>query len=245
MQLYEMRGNPGRRLVLRYEGETKIYLDQKARNSKNIGFDVCFRVPVADWINPKHFPLEFMGLPREPDNNPFADIIALTTGHHFALSPKGYEVLAPYLKGNVEELLFEMPEGYEAYRVFNVICYIDALDKRNSIRGRAQYADCMAYLKTAFNPDKVKVVEMFLNTEPGLCGVLVKNTFVRDVLDAGLTGFWFNLMWDSKDPDYVWDLRKHPRNPKNDPAVNNRTKAGRAQAKAWLEHMEKTTRIKT
>ncbi|TAF75361.1 MAG: hypothetical protein EAZ52_06670, partial [Alphaproteobacteria bacterium] len=104
-------------------------------------------------------------------------------------------------------------------------------------------SDNIDYIKYAFKPEVVKDLRMFQDKRFGSFGVLVQQDFIDCVLANSLSNFMFELLWDSDDPDYMWDLKRHPKRPKN--IYGRRTKALRHRDDAWMAEMLAKTRIRS
>ncbi|TAF14462.1 MAG: hypothetical protein EAZ74_03975, partial [Alphaproteobacteria bacterium] len=145
MKIYDMSANRKIHLVFWVDDhkEKYAYLDAKGKEMGKTAFAGCYRLSVAEWVNPLNLPLTFESSLQEYHEEPIpaddSDIILINVLCSFALSPRACAVLQPFLAGNVEELHFVLPESHQHYRCFNVINVPDALDEELSASDNIDY----------------------------------------------------------------------------------------------------------
>ncbi len=109
---------------------------------------------------------------------------------------KAVNVLAEFLKPN-GELLPIICEG-EEYFLFNTTRLVDALDEENSEVDRFDEGRIMGIDRYAFFKDKLVGETVFKLPQCPIGWVYATDPFVHRVLETGLRGFRFPLVWSSR-----------------------------------------------
>ncbi|TAE31935.1 MAG: hypothetical protein EAY65_07570, partial [Alphaproteobacteria bacterium] len=108
MKVYNMDVNRTIQLIFWVDDhkEKYAYLDAKGKEMGKTGFAGCYRLSVAEWVNPLNLPLLVHRYPQDEPDDPIpaddSDIIRINVLCSFALSPRACAVLQPFLAGNVE-----------------------------------------------------------------------------------------------------------------------------------------------
>ena len=146
------------------------------------------RSKINDWK-----PLLFKGM---YGNRQWGDIVDYH-GHMPIVTRKVIEATQDLLDNNVE-VLPVLCEGHELFllnvtKVINCIDYTKAIYKNFKSSNRI-----MCFKKFAFLEEKIKSEHIFKIKELPLFGVLVSDEFRQRIIDNGLKGFKFELLWDSE-----------------------------------------------
>jgi hypothetical protein len=111
------------------------------------------------------------------------------------VSSSAISVLAPLLSGNGE--LLPVSCALREYALLNVTCVVDALVEDASTIRRFSNGKVMAIDKFAFNGRRIKELNIFRIPQLPRATEFVSDRFVDTVNAAGLTGFRFDLVWNS------------------------------------------------
>lgn len=109
---------------------------------------------------------------------------------------KAINVLSDLLMGNAEILPLDCEDGI--FFAINVINVIDCIDY-----GRSKYKTfrdgkrIMRFISYAFDEEKIKGMYLFKIKDEPLKRPFVSDEFRKRVVDSNLTGFKFELAWDS------------------------------------------------
>ncbi len=127
-----------------------------------------------------------------------------------AMSQKAYDVLSNSFQNLVEIFPLAPNKKYGQYYFMNIINLLDCLDVEKSdlkffsdgktimrIKRYVFQEKILDMNTTIFKLENLRRGEIFVNEETKL---LIEN--------AGLEGFIFTQVWDSEDPDFVYEPRK-------------------------------------
>ena len=132
---------------------------------------------------------------KEHKDRPSSDFPGFGAGKP-TFSHRAVEALRDLLADNGELLPLDCKDGN--YWVFNVTRVIDGLDEENSDVERFSSGRIMAVERFAFYPDKVRDLSIFKIPQFPKGGAYVTDSFTNRVKSANLTGFAFDLLWDSE-----------------------------------------------
>ncbi len=128
----------------------------------------------------------------DPDNLPKGDMASFDTPIPI-FHPRAVDALAEFLEPN-GELLPISCQG-EEYFMFNVTRLVDALDEKHSDVDRFDDGRVMDIDRWAFLNEKLVGETVFKLRQDPLGWVYVTDPFVKRVLETGLRGFRFPLVW--------------------------------------------------
>lgn len=112
-------------------------------------------------------------------------------------SEKALGCLYPLIKNYVEVLPLEFEENN--YFGINIINVLDAIDyKKSDYKTFRDGKRIMVFKKYAFLPYVVRNMPIFKITDEKTRYAFVSSKFKKIVQDNGLTGFKFELVWDSE-----------------------------------------------
>jgi hypothetical protein len=111
-------------------------------------------------------------------------------------SDRAVDVLKDLLVSNGELLPLDCKE--RTYRVFNVTRLVDALDEKHSEVERFSSGRIMNVERFAFYSDRVRDLTIFKIPQFPIGDIFVTDSFVERVKSNCLTGFAFDLIWDSE-----------------------------------------------
>ena len=145
------------------------------------------RSKIGDWT-----PVAVKSMER---NLPFGDVTSLW--HMEVVSPKVIETIKDLTEGQAEYLTL-LCIDYEYYLV-NVVNVVDAIDYS---KAKAKYFSnsnkVMRFEKIAFLEEKLKGNHIFKLVEHCHVTIYVSDEFRQRVIDSGITGAKFDLIWDSE-----------------------------------------------
>ena len=113
-------------------------------------------------------------------------------------SSRALEALQDMLDSNGETLPLDCKDG--EYWMFNVTRVVDALDEKNCEVKRFSDGGVMRVERYSFKPERIQGLAIFKILQFPCSDIYVTDLFVERVKAAGLTGFKFNLLWDSEGP---------------------------------------------
>ena len=129
-------------------------------------------------------------------NMPFADLTYFSPGIP-VVSPRVIEVTKDLIENQVE-VLSTLCSDCELY-ILNVTNIIDAVDySKAQVKYFSSSKRVLRFIKLAFIEEKVRGNHIFKLVEKKLSPVYVSDEFRQRVIDNGLTGFKFELVWDSE-----------------------------------------------
>ena len=106
-------------------------------------------------------------------------------------------VLYDLLEGSAEVLPLDCEEG--TFFAINVTKVIDCIDyEKSSYKTFRDGKRVMRFINYVFKPDRVKSQHMFKISDEPLKRPFVSDEFRNRVIESGLTGFVFKLVWDSE-----------------------------------------------
>lgn len=132
---------------------------------------------------------------KEHKDRPSSDFPGFGAGRP-TFSDRAVEILRDFLEDNGE--IFPLDCEDRNYYVFNVTRMVDALDEENSDVERFSSGRIMEVNRFAFYPDKVRDLSIFKIPQFPIGDVYVTDSFTNRVKSANLTGFAFDLLWDSE-----------------------------------------------
>lgn len=113
-------------------------------------------------------------------------------------SKKAWDCLEPIIGGQVEVLPLVFEEG--PYFAINVINVLNAIDYEKSVyQTFTSSLRIMMFTKYVFVKEKVKNHSIFLLSDERRRRPFVSDAFVTMVKSNNLTGFRFELVWDSEE----------------------------------------------
>ena len=141
--------------------------------------------------------------------NPFPDMIS--ANHHFVISQKVCEILKTDLGIFFEEITPILPEGYDHYKAFWLTHTIENALNIRKTKYRITFSDGRIGGINSYYFNKENIPERCFFTDKNYRAQFVTEPIVKDILKAGLTGFEFDLLWDSDGkypfpPQYKIDL---------------------------------------
>ena len=146
------------------------------------------RSKVEDWT-----PLAFKAM---YGNRPWGDASSYHT--HMPIVTRRVIEATRDLLGNNVEILPVLCEKQELF-LLNVTQVLDCIDYTRAIYKRFPSSGrIMRFKKFSFIKDKVIGMHVFKIKEQPLYGVFVSDEFRQRILDNGLEGFAFELVWDSE-----------------------------------------------
>lgn len=132
---------------------------------------------------------------------PLGDYVSKLSGDIIIMEKKAIDVLLPFL-GNAEILPLLCDFGN--YWAINVITVLDAIDYENSVfknfpsGSRNGHPRVMFFRKYEFIPEEIAEYHMFKIADMPKSAIFVDDVFVKTVEENGITGFKFDLVWESK-----------------------------------------------
>lgn len=110
---------------------------------------------------------------------------------------KAISVLGDLLNGNAEILPLDCKEG--VFYAINVINVIDCIDyEKSEYKTFRDGQRIMRFITYVFNEEKTKGMNLFKLKDEPLKRPFVSDEFRKRVIDNNLTGFKFELVWDSE-----------------------------------------------
>ena len=132
-------------------------------------------------------------------NRKFADIVSFTPGIP-VVSPRVIEVTKDLIQDQVE-VLPTICSDCELY-ILNITNIVDAVDyTKAQVKYFPDGKRVLRFIKLAFVEEKVRGNHIFKLTEHKLSSPYVSDEFRQRILDNNLTGFKFELVWDSEAED--------------------------------------------
>lgn len=130
---------------------------------------------------------------------------------HFALpaiSEKAKNVLENYFEGLVE--IFPLDVGkWGTYYFMNIMNVLDVFDTKNSIMTTLPSGIILQIKQYIFKPEIHNFNTRLFKIENDKRGPLYVNENTKQLIEnAGLEGFIFTQVWDSENPDFVYEPRK-------------------------------------
>lgn len=136
-------------------------------------------------------------LKRMGDNVEFSNTPGLSA-HIPVFDKKAVDIMRDYLIGNAE-ILPIFCEDREFF-VINVTSVLDCIDyEASEYKTFSDGVRIMRFVKYAFVEDKIKNVHIFKIKDEPLRSPFVSDAFRQKILDSDLTGFKFELVWDSNE----------------------------------------------
>lgn len=110
---------------------------------------------------------------------------------------KAINVLSDLLEGNAEILPLDCEDGF--FYAINVINIMDCIDyERSKYKTFRDGKRIMRFVTYVFNEEKIKGMHLFKIKDEPLKRPFVSDKFRKKVIDNNLTGFKFELAWDSE-----------------------------------------------
>ena len=132
-------------------------------------------------------------------NLPYGDVASFIPGIP-VVSPKVIEVTKDLIKEEVE-VLPTICSDCELY-ILNVTNIVDAVDyAKAQVKYFPDGKRVLRFIKLAFIEEKVRGNHIFKLTEHKLSSPYVSDEFRQRIIDNDLTGFKFELVWDSEAED--------------------------------------------
>lgn len=130
---------------------------------------------------------------------------------HFALpaiSEKAKNVLEKHLEGLVE--FFPLNVGkWGTYYFMNIVNVLSLLDNEKSIIRRLSSGKIIAINKYVFDESIFSINSSLFQLKNVSRSLVFINEITKQLIeDAGLEGFIFTQVWDSENPDFVYEPRK-------------------------------------
>ena len=130
---------------------------------------------------------------------------------HFALpaiSSRAKEVLEKHLEGLVE--IFPLDAGkWGTYYFLNIMNVLDVLDTEESTMKMLPSGLILNISKYIFTPEIINQNTRLFKIENDKRGPIYINEETKQLIEsAGLEGFIFTQVWDSEDPDFVYEPRR-------------------------------------
>ena len=126
---------------------------------------------------------------------PFADVSSVW--YIPAISPKVVDLTKDLIEGQVEYLP-TICVNHEYY-MLNVINVVDAIDYS---KAKAKFFSnsnrVMRFEKFAFYEEKLRGNHIFQLVEYPMSSIYVSDEFRQRIIDNGIKGFYFELVWDSE-----------------------------------------------
>lgn len=117
--------------------------------------------------------------------------------HMPIFNKKSVDVLHQYLVGTAEVLPLENDE--DDFYFINVIKILDCINYEKSEYKTFKNSNrIMRFKKYSFDEEKIGDINLFKIMDEPLGNPFVTDEFRNAVLEAGLTGFKFKLVWDSE-----------------------------------------------
>ena len=153
-----------------------------------------------------NFIQSFDGMEKKKDWNPMQvkRVYDRELSNTLGLSPhipvfdeKAISVLNDLLIGNAEILPLDCKDG--VFYAINVINVIDCIDyERSKYKTFRDGKRIMRFITYVFNEEKIKGTNLFKIIDEPLKRPFVSDEFRKRVVDNKLTGFKFELAWDSE-----------------------------------------------
>lgn len=113
------------------------------------------------------------------------------------VSKRVIEMIGDLLEAEVE-VLPTICAGREVY-ILNITNIVDAVDYKNSdVKYFQNTQKVMAFTKVSFCKEKIQGNHIFKLVERRFSSVYVSDEFRQRIIDNNLTGFRFELIWDSE-----------------------------------------------
>lgn len=129
-------------------------------------------------------------------NRPYGDIADFSPGIP-VVNPKVIEATKDLISNQVE-VLSTLCSDCELY-ILNVTNIIDAVDySKAQVKYFSDGKKVLRFIKLAFIEEKLRSNHIFKLVEKKLSPVYVSDEFRQRIIDNGLTGFKFELVWDSE-----------------------------------------------
>jgi hypothetical protein len=132
---------------------------------------------------------------KDHKDRPSSDFPGFGAGKS-VFSHRALESLRDMLDGNGEILPLDCKDGN--YWVFNVTRMVDALNVEGAKVKRFSDGGIMRVEQYSFRPEKIHGLTIFKIPQFPFSDVYVTDAFVERVKGTGLTGFAFDLLWDSE-----------------------------------------------
>ena len=140
-----------------------------------------------------------IGLKAEDGKLPYGDISSFIPGIP-VVSPRVVEVTKDLIQDQVE-VLPTICSDCELY-ILNITNIVDAVDyTKAQVKYFPDGKKVLRFIKLAFIREKVYGNHIFKLTEHKLSSPYVSDEFRQRILDNNLTGFKFELVWDSEAED--------------------------------------------
>ena len=130
----------------------------------------------------------------ENADTPVGDFPGLTS-HIPVFSRRGAEVLGGWVSASGDLVSLRCRDCDDAYVGLNVTRLVDALDEDRSRVKRFRSGRIMRILRHTFVAEKLRDAAIFKIPETAVQDVYVRYPFVAAVVDSGLRGFVFELLW--------------------------------------------------
>ena len=153
-------------------------------------------IPIASGFNGLKPAIKVVEVRDWEDFHPNPDASSFLDGSFFLLSPRALEVLHGFIQPNCEELCGTMPEGYEHYRLFNVITLLDAIDLESSTVKYFNSGQVMDIKEYTFFKEIISEQHLFRDSK--FRRTFVTDNFYKAVKKENLTCFDFVQVWDSE-----------------------------------------------
>ena len=130
-------------------------------------------------------------------NREFSNTPGLSA-HIPVFDKKAVDILKNYLRGSAE-ILPIICENTEFYAI-NVTNVVDCIDYETSeYRTFRDGKRIMRFIKYAFDEKKVENIHIFKIKDEPLRSPFVSDEFRKKILESNLTGFEFEMVWDSNE----------------------------------------------
>ena len=118
-----------------------------------------------------------------------------------AMTKRAVNILLPLMKENVEVLPLKCEYG--EYYLINIITVLNCIDYEHAkYKMFSDQKRIMRFETYSFFEDKINQTHIFKIIDEPVRKPFVSDTFKNAVEEAGLTGFRFELVWDSKQVVY-------------------------------------------
>ncbi len=136
-------------------------------------------------------------LKRMYDNRKFSNTPGLSS-HIPVFDKKAVDIMEEFLIGNAEILSIFC--GDKEFFAINVIKVLDCIDyEASEYKTFKNGVRILRFIKYAFIEEKIENVHLFKIKDGTLKRPFVSDGFRQKVLDSVLTGFQFELVWDSNE----------------------------------------------
>ena len=125
-----------------------------------------------------------------------------------AISQKAKEVLEKHLENLVE--IFPLDVGkWGIYYFLNIMNVLDLLDTEKSIIRRLSSGKIIDIKKYTFDEKILSINSNLFQLQHASRSLIFVNEETKQLIEsAGLEGFIFTQVWDSEDPDFVYEPKK-------------------------------------